>query len=401
MNKIQPKNMNYLIVFQLLILLSFWPSVANAADMQQSPPITQQQEITSDAPVVITGDADFESQAWPGSGTQENPYVVSDLYIRDSYECIRIENIKAYLVIENCTLEANNLDDSFGVSLLNVTNVMVKRCRISDGEWGIRVENSSGCEVTDCSVKNCNTGVTLQRAPNSTVYESATYRCNFGIAIQQSENCSVQSSRIFGNTVVGISLGPSTNSCIISGNSIGWNSVWTVSNNAQDDGHNNSWNNTSQGNEWENYNGTASYVIAGNASSLDYHPTLLTDDEPPDVNSPQDIAYEYGAEGLAVNWSFSDSYPRKIQIIRNNSTIRLLDWLENELSFGVDNLPHGAHNCTTLLTDWAGNQVSDSVRVVVMYSIFGGADTRYLVMSSILSVVAVAVVILVMVKTRG
>jgi len=375
--------------------------VKNRAEVQGIGSLVPKQEIIVNSPVTISGNDDFVAQGWPGVGTEEDPYIIADLNIRGNPEGIVIENTDVHFVIRNCSVETNNIDDAVGIFLVSVKNAVIDDSSAGDAEWGIRLANCSNCEIVDCRVYNSNMGVLFQSVSSSTLLDTTTHECNFGVAVQETEDCSFHSNRIFGNQVVGISLGESTNRCIISGNSIGWNEAWSVSANARDNGNQNRWNESTQGNEWHDYNDTETYPIAGNASSVDYYPTLLVDTNPPQVNSPDDVSFEYGAEGFAINWSFSDEYPRLIEIITDNTTARTLDWHKDSASYSVDHLPHGVHNCTIRLTDWAGNQVSDTVRVIVMYSIFGGLGTPYVLISSILSVFAVAAVIVVMIKTRG
>lgn len=395
------RRMVCLLLLGLFIVIPLSLGVKNRAEVQGSKLLVPKQEIVVNSPVTISGNNDFEIQGWAGSGTEEDPYVIADLNIRGAAECIIVENTDVYFVIRNCSVEANDIDDAVGILLTGVKNAILDGCSASDAEWGIRLENCSNCEVVNCRVYNNNIGVIFQGVFNSMLRDTATHGCNFGVAAQETENCEFQSNRIFGNKVVGISLGKSTNRCIVFGNSIGWNDAWSVSDDARDNGHENQWNESTQGNEWHGYNDTGTYPIAGNASSVDYYPTLLVDTDPPQVNSPDDISFEHGAVGFAVNWSFSDEYPRLIEIITDNATARTIDWHEDSVSYSVDHLSHGVHNCTIRLTDWAGNQVSDTVRVIVMYSIFGGLGTPYVLISSILSVVAVAAVIVVMIKTRG
>ncbi|MFO7836920.1 MAG: right-handed parallel beta-helix repeat-containing protein [Candidatus Thorarchaeota archaeon] len=400
MIKLHSRRTTCLIVSILYILLLVLPASGKAVDVPTTATLIAEQQPGSDTPIVITENVDFENQGWPGAGTQEDPYVIANLYISGMPASIEVVNVDVHFVIRNCTLEAKEGDDAVGIRLVDVKNALIEECTIGDMEWGIHLQNSSGCEVTDCSIYNCNTGVLFRQVGNSMLHNCAAYRCNFGVKVYESENCIFQSNRVFGNKIAGISLGPHANRCTVFQNSIGWNEDWTGTCNAQDEGQDNSWNESTQGNSWANYDGNETYPISGNASSVDYHPALLEDEEPPQVNSPEDITYEYGSKGFAINWSFSDDYPRSIRIIRNNVTMKPLDWHNNKLSFKVDNLPYGVHNCTIVLTDWGGNQRSDSVRVIVMYSIFGGLGTPYVLVSSALSVFAVAAVILVMIRTR-
>lgn len=58
-------------------------------------------------PILITSDADFVNQSWPGSGTLEDPYVIEGLSISVSHDqgyCIEIKNVQSHFVVRNCFL---------------------------------------------------------------------------------------------------------------------------------------------------------------------------------------------------------------------------------------------------------------------------------------------------------
>jgi len=50
-------------------------------------------------PIVIDEDSDFNNQGWPGSGTEESPYVIEGLDITSDGNCISISNTNVHFRI--------------------------------------------------------------------------------------------------------------------------------------------------------------------------------------------------------------------------------------------------------------------------------------------------------------
>ncbi|MHA2133673.1 MAG: right-handed parallel beta-helix repeat-containing protein [Candidatus Thorarchaeota archaeon] len=71
-------------------------------------------EYTNHVPFVIDGDADFDSQGWPGSGTEGDPYIIAGLRIVADLDmiCISIMNTDLYFVIRDCYVEQQSLMES-------------------------------------------------------------------------------------------------------------------------------------------------------------------------------------------------------------------------------------------------------------------------------------------------
>jgi parallel beta-helix repeat protein len=131
----------------------------------------------SHAPIVITSDADFSSQAtgesWTGSGTPMDPYIIEEYAIDATGTCIEISDVTVPFIIRNCDLESTQ----DGISLTNVNNctaynitftnhnsqglyaqnsfVTVFNCTFQDNFIGVSLEDSTGCNVTDNSFLNC------------------------------------------------------------------------------------------------------------------------------------------------------------------------------------------------------------------------------------------------------
>ncbi|MBS3794064.1 MAG: hypothetical protein KGY80_04160, partial [Candidatus Thorarchaeota archaeon] len=65
----------------ILLIVSFAGTVVDEGPVAM--PSYKNQKVTASYakhdPIIITSNADFESQEWPGNGTQEDPYLIEGL----------------------------------------------------------------------------------------------------------------------------------------------------------------------------------------------------------------------------------------------------------------------------------------------------------------------------------
>jgi parallel beta-helix repeat protein len=155
----------------------------------------QQREPTGIAATVhdsieILGDSDFITQGWPGSGTIEDPYVISDLDISGpSAIAIYIEGTDAYFEVTTCylhnqvtgiqlvdsnngTLDNNTIDQNsdYGIYLdfySDHTTIINNTCSYASN--GIFLGLSNDTRVTNNTCKNNNVGIYLLSTTNSTL----------------------------------------------------------------------------------------------------------------------------------------------------------------------------------------------------------------------------------------
>jgi len=93
----------------------------------------------------------------------------------------------------------------------------------------------------------------------------------------------------------------------------------------------------------------------------------VTDSISPWVDSPADIVLTEGAQGFSITWSVLDCNPSTYEILKNGVSIQFGDWTPDMLSiqYSLNDLPAGSYVFTIILTDAAGNSVSDDVQVTV------------------------------------
>lgn len=132
-------------------------------------------------PIFIYGDDDFVlSYPWiPGSGTEDDPYLVGNLSIevtrggygtRSDYG-IWIENTTVWVVIEDCVISyVASASSMGGIVLRNCRNVAVRRCDLHDNRIALRIERSTGILVEENKLLGNGYGVLLDHFSEDNVF---------------------------------------------------------------------------------------------------------------------------------------------------------------------------------------------------------------------------------------
>ncbi len=113
-----------------------------------STPIISQ--LTSHDPIVITSNLDFETQGWPGSGTELDPYVIESLAIHVTHSdvSINISNTDVHFEIRHCVLTSNSTD-TVEIYLEGVSNCEIWNTTFLDSKFGIRMESCEQLIIQD------------------------------------------------------------------------------------------------------------------------------------------------------------------------------------------------------------------------------------------------------------
>jgi len=199
------------------------------------------EDLAPHVPVYINGTSDFESQGWPGSGTEGNPFVISDLNITYDIDqiLIRIYNVDSYFVIRDCYL--GQLSVSWGIHIENVTNAAIEFVTVSSKGNGINFVNTVNSTISyiDTNVEtpeglnvlsSANVEVEHNRISGDGLYirkssgikvqdNEITDTGALGALIYQSNGTIVSSNRILSATNYGIHLDNSS-FCEINGNTV-------------------------------------------------------------------------------------------------------------------------------------------------------------------------------------
>jgi parallel beta-helix repeat protein len=170
-------------------------------------------------PIEINGNDDFVLQGWPGSGTREDPFVISNLEIASDDVNIRITNTTDFFVIRNCNLTSMG-EWSYEDAILfeNVTNGSVEDCYIGFKRTGIRTVKSSNGTIKRSTIVSTENGVKLEDSHDIIVRSNTLYHNFIGIYLSSATNCMIVSNTIHDNTV-GVMVRWSV-SCLIDRNTI-------------------------------------------------------------------------------------------------------------------------------------------------------------------------------------
>ncbi len=109
---------------------------------------------TSSGRVVISNDADFATQGWPGAGTEADPYRIGGLQFGEGLRpFIDIQNVTASFVIENCETDTGTawVSDPDHFSIRNATRFLITNCTFEGYGQHIDARYSQSISVVDCS----------------------------------------------------------------------------------------------------------------------------------------------------------------------------------------------------------------------------------------------------------
>jgi parallel beta-helix repeat protein len=301
---------------------------------------------TAHQAIHVDNDSELSSmvtrEVWRGAGTVADPYVIKnfEIYTTGEGSCILIGNTTSFLIIQNCHLfggkpSVPGVPGGVGITLYNVENVVLRDNDCSENYLGLYLFQSSNCIVNnntsnrnteysvtlenctkitvsnnecnnnsqhsievynspDCLIENntCNDneyqGIQLNVSSNDTLRNNTCRRNGmFGILIDHSDANVIQDNLCDANGHFGINLEYSNGSQLTGNvltNNNGAKAVYDPHHGqAQDLGGNNSWNNSTAGNQWGDWtgpdadgNGIVDVPYAINSGgSKDYYPLAI------------------------------------------------------------------------------------------------------------------------------
>ena len=170
---------------------------------------------TSSGPILIQSDADFETQGWPGNGTEEDPYMIEGLRITSESTCISISDTSTYFEVVSCLVSSNSLTPNPGIEFDNVMFGSVKDCEINTHDTGVTIFNSIDCAFINNTLTHNQIGIYLNHSVSCKISENTvSFPTAFGILIHESNGCLLSQNLVQGNQEVGISLDQIANSII-------------------------------------------------------------------------------------------------------------------------------------------------------------------------------------------
>jgi len=337
-----------------------------------------QEDTGSDLPahvlvnLTIFSDEDLAANADHGSGTEADPYVIENRVFSGpvyGIAYIDITNTRSHLVLRN--LDINGTEDTTGIYLINVTNVVVEDCTlrnvsleafwfngvslVNNRIYGAEIDIGSGWVVGSDLTGNSNmvvagnqvldseyVGTRVHDCKNLTISNNTVLGCHsMGLSVSSSENVLVTDNNLTGNWK-GLGVWDS-NAVTVVANDIA-ESTWTgvVLDSSSDVlvHHNNIMNNSMEVDIWGEVIRTElslGYPHGGNYWSNNTSPDLLT-------GPGQNVTGPDGISDLPVNISYGirDQYPLSAPFRRTSDS-------ESPVP-RIFALPHfGRPNCTFVL----------------------------------------------------
>ncbi|MGM0687306.1 MAG: right-handed parallel beta-helix repeat-containing protein [Promethearchaeati archaeon] len=187
----------FLCIFGVLLLVALATDHANtvadstdAADGKSALP-----SYTKHDPILITSNADFPSDGWPGNGSVDNPYIIDGLSITNNSTCINITDTTVYFEIRNCKISSDDSTWKPGIYFENVTYGSITSSSVDSHSGGIRLRHSSHCLIRN----NTAIGFSVSNSSSCTITNSlATGNSANGFSLHESSNCSITSNTATG-----------------------------------------------------------------------------------------------------------------------------------------------------------------------------------------------------------
>jgi len=340
-------------------------------------------------PIFIVDESDFRFYGFIGEGTQESPFILSNVNITSGGWCISISDTESYFEIrDSCFFGSGDAV----IVLSHTAYGIISNCWIENGWNTIRMEHCYDISVINNFVVGATqTGIELRQSYNVSISGNLIFGNDRGIEISSSDNSNVINNKIYTNNLNGIESSAYTYNSIY-GNEIGWNVgslILTGEKNAEDNGESNTWDNGLDiGNDWSDYDGIGPYEIDGDAASFDNFPALLVDNTAPLISLLNGDEIHVESIPAVFNWSVQDDHPFQYRIYVDGERVRSEFFMSGIITVQLAGLMVGNHNLTIVARDGAGN--SDQVDTTV--TIVAEIDQTPLLLSLVGLVLIIAVV---------
>ena len=203
-----------LILLLSLVALTTENTTLHQVDTQETEGVPLIHSYIPSGPILIQSDSDFETQGWPGNGTDEEPYLIWNLAVNTDDYCIHIENTTAHYLIAECNLTRTISGPV--VFMRNVTNGRIESTIIRGGDNAVRLWNVSSVALTKCEMFSTNLhGVWISQASSVSLSDCKLLG---GVGVSDASDCS-----FVNNSITDIDTGfqlNDINNCMFSFNNI-------------------------------------------------------------------------------------------------------------------------------------------------------------------------------------
>lgn len=152
-------------------------------------------------PILINSDSDFLNQGWPGSGTEEEPFVIEGLNITYEEECIVISNTRAFFELRDCLIVSHGSYTDAAIEFENVTDATIQNCIVDSYQDGIHFMNVNDSHVLYNTVIQAGTAFEFEYVNNCEILNNyaegvnrAIWNWGYGFRVYYSSHCIVHNN---------------------------------------------------------------------------------------------------------------------------------------------------------------------------------------------------------------
>ncbi len=169
-------------------------------------------------PIEIVGNEDFLLQGWPGNGTPEDPYVISDLTFYPQGFGIRVISTDVHFVVRNCTFAVGDVGPAMeGIELDHVVGARIENCSFANIWTSISIQSSHNITIEQCVVESGLDAVTVKASYDIIVTNiGVSWVIGRGVTFASSRDCELSDSS-FAYCDRGLNLVESTD-CVVTDN---------------------------------------------------------------------------------------------------------------------------------------------------------------------------------------
>ncbi len=163
-------------------------------------------QITHD-PLYITHDSDFQRYGFPGSGTEDDPYIIENLLIGSDAPSLVISYVSAYFVVRKSIFESSYSQDTEPKPVVDVRfseNGVFNNCLIVGGDIGISILDSFNMKFERLTISEPSVLSINENASGNITVRDTTFIGGGGIIIESPlrgssndiSNCTIDGKQI-------------------------------------------------------------------------------------------------------------------------------------------------------------------------------------------------------------
>jgi parallel beta-helix repeat protein len=138
-------------------------------------------KFSDDSPVQIDRDPEFISQGWPGTGVENDPFVIENLNISTTGgHCIDIRNTGSHFLVRNCSLTGADSIHA-GIYLESVVNGSCVNNSIRECHEAIELLWTDSCSLQSNNISDCVIGLSVRWSPRSIIMGNDFIGCGITI----------------------------------------------------------------------------------------------------------------------------------------------------------------------------------------------------------------------------